>query len=134
MNTKAGIGVLISRVTLGIIFLIHGLMKYQGGIENTIGFFDKLGIPGYLAYPVGGLEIIGGICMILGLGTRLFATIFCIIMLTAISVAKLGMGFTGYELELALLAMSVHLLLAGSHFLALDRVFSNQAPPSTTSQ
>ncbi|NHN32453.1 DoxX family protein [Paenibacillus agricola] len=134
MNSTAGMGVLVSRVVLGIVFFIHGLMKYQGGIENTMGFFDSLGIPGYMAYPVGGLEIIGGVCMVLGLGTRIFAAIFSIIMITAIGFAKLAMGFAGYELELILLAMSLHLLLAGSHFWALDRVFSNQAPPSTTSQ
>jgi putative oxidoreductase len=130
---KAEIGIFISRITLGIMFLIHGLMKYQGGIDNTIGFFEMLGIPGYLAYPVGILEIIGGVCVIIGLGTRIFAAIFCVIMLTAIVTAKFAMGFAGgYEFELALFVMSLHLLLAGSRFLALDRVFSNQAAPDTT--
>lgn len=127
MNTKAEVGILISRVTVGIIFLVHGLMKYQGGIDNTIGFFEQLGIPGYLAYPVGAFEIIGGVCAIIGLGTRIFAAIFSVIMITAIISAKYAMGFAGgFEFELALLVMSIHLLLAGSRLLALDRIFTNQ--------
>ena len=40
------IGALVLRVVLGITFFIHGLAKFQGGIENTVGWFASIGLPG----------------------------------------------------------------------------------------
>jgi putative oxidoreductase len=77
-----------------------------------------------LAYLVAGIELIGGILLILGLGIRIIAGAFAVIMVGAIFTVKLKSGFAGgYELELALLAMSLHLLLSGNQFLAMDHVF-----------
>jgi putative oxidoreductase len=118
------LGSFIIRLVLGIIFLVHGFTKFQGGIEHTAGFFSSIGLPGFLAYLVGGVELIGGILLILGLGTRIIAGAFAIIMIGAIFTVKLKTGFVGgYELELALLAMSLHLLFSGNQFFAMDHVF-----------
>ena len=105
------IGKVILRVVLGLTFFIHGLDKFQGGIANTAGYFDSLGIPGFLAYVVAAIELIGGIALILGIGTRIISILLALIMLGAIFTAKLSLGFlvngqmAGYELDLALLAM-----------------------------
>ncbi|MBN3524134.1 DoxX family protein [Paenibacillus apiarius] len=116
-------GSLIIRLVLGVIFFAHGLQKFQGGIENTSGFFDSVGIPGFMAYVVAAIELVGGICMVLGLGTRIIAGAFFIIMLGAVATVKLSMGFIGgYELDVALIAMSLHLLVSGSSLLSLDRL------------
>jgi putative oxidoreductase len=118
------LGSFIIRLVLGITFFVHGLMKFQGGIEHTAGFFSSVGLPGFLAYLVAGIELIGGILLILGLGTRIIAGTFAVIMVGAIFTVKLKSGFAGgYELELALLAMSLHLLLSSNQFLAMDNVF-----------
>ena len=76
---KNEIGALILRITLGAIFFIHGVVKFQGGIENTAGWFESLGLPGATAYGVALLEIIGGILLIIGLATRLVAALFAFI-------------------------------------------------------
>lgn len=68
MTKTTEIGVLILRVSLGFIFFAHGLMKFQGGVGNTAGFFDSIGVPGFLAYPIAIIEAAGGILLILGLG------------------------------------------------------------------
>ncbi|BDG35398.1 DoxX family protein [Saccharococcus caldoxylosilyticus] len=118
------LGSFIIRLVLGIIFLVHGFTKFQGGIENTAGFFSSIGLPGFLAYLVGEVELIGGILLILGLGTRIIAGAFAAIMVGAIFTVKLKSGFVGgYEFELALLAMSLHLLFSGNQFFAMDNVF-----------
>ncbi len=70
MNKNVEIGSLIIRLVLGFTFLVHGFQKWQGGIENTVGFFDSLGIPGFMAYIVATIELVGGILIILGLATR----------------------------------------------------------------
>ncbi|MFE5324543.1 DoxX family protein [Paenibacillus sp. NPDC056579] len=124
MNNRAELGTLIARVVLGFTFFVHGYMKFQGGIANAAGFFNKIGIPGMLAYGVGVIELVGGICVLLGIGTRIFSVAFAGIMVGAITMAKLSAGFAGgYELEVALLAMSVHQALSGEQKLALGRYF-----------
>lgn len=68
------------RAVIGITFFIHGLSKFQGGISNTVGFFESLGIPGFLAYVVAVVELLGGIALILGLGTRIVTLLFALIL------------------------------------------------------
>lgn len=123
---------LFLRVILGLTFFIHGVSKFQGGIGNTAGFFDSLGIPGFMAYIVAGIELIGGLAVILGLGTRIVSILFAVIMAGAIFTAKLPSGFlgngqaAGYELDLALLAMSVYLACANRTVLSMDNVIFNK--------
>jgi putative oxidoreductase len=130
MNNKE-LGIVILRVVLGLTFFIHGLVKFQGGISNTVGYFDSLGIPGFLAYPVAAIELIGGMALILGIGTKIIGLLFALIMLGAIFTAKLPLGFlgdgqmAGYELELALLAMSVYFIFADKSVLSLDHKLFN---------
>ncbi|MFD1708194.1 DoxX family protein [Siminovitchia sediminis] len=130
MNTQE-IGKIVLRIILGLTFFIHGLAKFQDGISNTVGFFDSIGIPGFLAYAVAAIELVGGIALILGLGTRVIAILFAVILAGAILTAKLPAGFlgngqmAGYELDLALLAMSIYFILADKSFLSLDRKLFN---------
>ncbi|MGW9126866.1 DoxX family protein [Paenibacillus chitinolyticus] len=118
-------GAFILRIVLGLIFLVHGYQKFEGGLSGVAGFFGSLGLPGFMAYVVAVIELAGGILMLIGLGTRWIAAAFAVIMLVAIFTAKLSLGFTGgYELELALLGMSLGLFFTGKQFLALENVFS----------
>lgn len=125
-------GQVFLRVILGLTFFIHGISKFQGGIGNTAGFFDSLGIPGFMAYIVAGIELIGGLAVILGLGTRIVSVLFAVIMAGAIFTAKLSAGFlgngqaAGYELDLALLAMSIYLACTNRIALSLDNMIFNK--------
>jgi putative oxidoreductase len=112
------------RILLGITFFVHGFAKFHNGIGHVVGFFQSIGIPGFLAYGIATLEVIGGLALVLGIGTRVFSTLFIFNMLGAILTAKLKAGFMGgYEFELALLAMSLSLALTGSQFYSLDHLF-----------
>ncbi|MGG4489905.1 DoxX family protein [Metabacillus idriensis] len=128
MKKNTELGGLFIRIVLGFIFFVHGLAKFQGGIEHTAGFFDSIGIPGFLAYPVAAIEAGGGILLMFGIGTRIVAALFGLIMLGAIFTAKLGSEFIGgYELDAALLAMSAFLVLSGSRFLTAEQlIFKNK--------
>ena len=123
---KNEVGQVILRVVLGLVFFIHGLSKFQGGINNTVGFFDSIGVPGFMAYVVALIELIGGIALILGIGTRIIAVLFAVIMLGAIAKVKFSAGLlgngqmAGYELELALLAMSIYFVFANKSTFSLD--------------
>ncbi|MEH7246140.1 DoxX family protein [Neobacillus niacini] len=125
---KNEIGALILRVTLGAIFFIHGVVKFQGGIENTAGWFESLGLPGAFAYGVALIEIIGGILLIIGLATRLVGALFALLMIGATVKVKLAIGFlgngqmAGYELDLAFLAIAVYLVINGSKLLSVSQL------------
>lgn len=121
------IGALILRVVLGISFFIHGIVKFQGGIGNIAGWFESMGLPGFLAYVVATIELAGGLALILGLATRIVSVLLAIIMIGATLKVKLAVGFlgngqmAGWELDLAFLAMAVYLALNGSYALSLDK-------------
>lgn len=127
---NAEVGALILRVVIGLGFLIHGVSKYSMGIDNIAGWFASLGLPGFLAYIVGTIEIVGGIALILGLGTRIFSALFILILAGAIITVKLKVGFlgdgkmAGYELDLLYLAPAAYLFINGSRLFALDALLS----------
>ena len=106
-------GSLPIRIVAGITFVAHGLPKFEN-IAGTQGFFGSIGLPPELALPVGLLEVIGGIFLLVGVVTRLSAALFIIDMIGAIVLVRLPDGFVdGYELESLLIAISVSLLITG---------------------
>ncbi|HSB47275.1 MAG TPA: DoxX family protein [Candidatus Bilamarchaeum sp.] len=104
-------GLLVIRIGLAM-FMIHGFSKLTG-LEGTAMFFGKLGIPaaGIMALFIGLLELVGGLAMLLGLGTRLFGLLLTINMVVAIVLTKLGKGVP--ELELWFLFGSLAIALTG---------------------
>lgn len=136
---KYEVSLLIIRVFLGVTFLFHGMAKFQMGLGNVAGWFESIGIIGFLGYVVAFIELFGGIALILGIGTRIISTLIGLVLLGAIFTVKLPIGFigaeaAGYELDLALLAMAAVLVISGSQLLALDnKLFGNKNEKSSTS-
>ncbi|PZD72192.1 Putative oxidoreductase MhqP [Acaryochloris thomasi RCC1774] len=59
------------RLSLGLLFLAHGLLKvFTFTLPGTAQFFDSVGLPGFMAAPVALAEIIGGLLLIAGIYTR----------------------------------------------------------------
>lgn|SRR5690554_3950739 len=123
---KHEVGGLLIRLVLGVIFLVHGLMKFQNGFGNLIQVFDSIHFPfpALFAYGVGIAELLGGFFLIIGFTVRFIATLFVLIMVGAIVTVDLSKGFLGgYEFNIALLAMAAYLMVGGNKFLALDNRF-----------
>ena len=129
---KLNLTTFLLRIVLGISFFVHGLVKFQGGIGNIVGWFESIGIPGFLAYVVGAVELVGGIALILGLGTRIVSALLTLVMLGAILKAKLAIGFlgtaemAGYELDLAFLVIALFLAVNGSKLWSVDEAVFNK--------
>ena len=71
-------GALLLRLTLGTLFLAHAALKiFVFTPAGTAGYFGNIGLPPALAYVVMTAEVLGGIALILGFWTRLFATNTC---------------------------------------------------------
>lgn len=140
MENKYEVSTLILRIVLGISFFIHGISKFQGGIENTAGWFGSIGLPGFLAYAVAIIEVAGGIALVLGLFTRIVSIIFVLLMVGAVVKVKLAAGFlgngqmAGYELDLAFLAMAVSIAITGSKAYALDSFIGKGQTPGKARQ
>jgi putative oxidoreductase len=130
MRNSQEIGSLLLRIVLGITFFVHGLSKFQGGIDNVGVWFHSMGIPSFMANVVATIELIGGIAIILGLGTRIVAALNVFIMAGAILFVKLPAGLTGngkmpgYELELSLMIIALYLVLNGSRIISIDSLLS----------
>jgi putative oxidoreductase len=91
-STSQGIALL--RVTSGALLLTHGLIKLLVFTPaGTAGFFESIGFPDILAYPVMAGEIVLGLALILGFMTRWAALAALPIMIGAI-VPHAGNGFT----------------------------------------
>jgi len=80
---------MVIRLMAGGVFFWEGILKFVY-VNQGVGRFTKLGmpLPVFTASFVGGLEIVGGIMLILGLSTRLITIPFIIEMLVAILFTK----------------------------------------------
>ena len=119
-------GVTIVRVSTGLIFVVHGVQKFAGGLAGVTAFFAKIGIPapGVMAPFVASLEVVGGVLLIVGLGTRWIGLLFAIEMLvTALWVQIPARGWNASDLDRALLASSLLLVLSGSGKASLDAIW-----------
>ena len=125
-------GLLVLRVIVGVIMAAHGLQKVQRGpAEFGRTALDSLGVPapGFMGYVVTFAELGGGILLILGLLTRLAAVVLTVDLVVAILLVKVRVGLiaeegagAGAELDLALIAGVVALLLMGAGALSVDRL------------
>src|SRR5690606_771973 len=97
-----------------------------------------MGIPGVMAYVVGSVELIGGIALMLGLATRVAATLMVPIMLGAIYFIHFSEGLlrseagAGYELNLILMAACILLGITGSNYLSVDRLIEGANTSTST--
>ncbi|HXW03037.1 MAG TPA: DoxX family protein, partial [Nitrosarchaeum sp.] len=92
------------RAAIGVIFIVQGSGKFGPGFAGMLG---NLGIPIEMQIPIALAELISGILLIIGVLTRLAASMIAIIMLGAIFVVKEASNLTGnggYAIDLILLA------------------------------
>jgi uncharacterized membrane protein YphA (DoxX/SURF4 family) len=83
---------ILLRLMAGSVFLWEGILKFVY-VNQGVGRFAKLGLPfpDFTASFVGGLEIVGGLLILLGLGTRFVAVPFLIEMVVAMLSTKIGL-------------------------------------------
>lgn len=120
---------LILRVSLGVMFIAHALLKlFVFTLPGTVQFFQSIGLPGVLAYFTFGAELLGGILLIAGWHARWVALALVPILLGA-TWAHAGNGwlFTApnggweYPAFLTLAALAQALLGDGAYALRSAR-------------
>lgn len=97
---------LIGRFVLGSIMTGHGLAKVFS-LTRVLETFEQLGIPPLATLGMIGIEVIGGIALLLGIGVRLASFFLSTVMLGAVLFDwSLGL-LAGYEFPLALFGLSL---------------------------
>ncbi|KQR04486.1 DoxX family protein [Deinococcus sp. Leaf326] len=117
---QADLGLLFLRLATGVIFVMHGYQKFfMNTVAGTTQFFASIGVPlpGVAAPLIAGIELIGGLLLILGLFPRVVGALLAVNMLVAILLVHVAGGFfnpNGIEFPLLLLAASAALALTGA--------------------
>ncbi len=115
----------VMRLTLGVIFTVHGYHKVFGGLHHHVQFVQSLGLPGWSAYLSAFAEFFGGLLVLIGLFTRVAAFAICADMIVAIVKVHWHNGLTGnggLEFPLALASIAFALIFFGGGAIALDHV------------
>lgn len=126
--TAAEAALSVTRVVLGIVFVMHGWQKYDGlTIDGVETMFDSLGVPfPYVsAVAVTMLELAGGVALVLGVLTRPVAILIAADMAGAFWFAHADYGFFvnegGYELVLVLGVLCGLFAVLGGGRYSIDR-------------
>ena len=111
------------RTAIGVIFIAHGSGKLNPGF---VGFLTgQLGFPPEMQIPIALAEIIPGILLIVGILTRISASMLAIVMLGAIFYVKKATSLTGeggFEFDLILLAGALVVIAAGPGRVSLAHI------------
>ena len=121
-------GATITKLSLGVILLAHGLLKiFVFTIPGTVGFFESLGLPATVAYLTIFGEIAGGAALIIGIYTRLTALLSVPILLGA-TWAHAGNGWVfsnqggGWGFPALLVVMAIAVAVQGSGSFAVKTI------------
>lgn len=115
------------RLALGVIFISHALTKaFVYTFPGTEQYFLAHGFPAWTVYPVFALELVGGVALLLGLGTRWVSLALIPVMLGAIKPHLAhGMGFSnpggGWEFPALLVVLLGAQAMLGAGAFALGR-------------
>ena len=115
------------RLVLGVIFVAHGAQKAFGwfggqGFAGTVSWVrDTLHFPAAVLFAVLLIiaELGGGICLILGMATRIAGALIVLVMFVALMTVHHGQGFFETHLQQMILAVSLALIVAGGGGLSL---------------
>jgi putative oxidoreductase len=132
-ETMLPIAATFVRVVVGIMFLMHVATKFKMGADAVAAnVFSKNGIEPALmwVYVIMFLELVGGICLIVGLFTRLVAAALAIEMLVALLFVHLTKGYAagggGYEYVLLIGAVCFVIAIRGGGPYSIDRLIGKE--------
>lgn len=131
---NADYAALVLRLSLGAMFIAHAMLKLLVfTLPGTVQFFQSLGLPGPLAYATFAAELIGGLLLVAGVGTRWVAAALAPLLLGTVWVhAGNGWLFSapngGWEYPVFLTAAAVAQAFLGDGAYALGNLRSIRRP------
>jgi len=122
---------LLLRVAVGLTFVVTGWGKLHH-LAQVTAYFDSLGIPGASVQApfVAAVELVGGVVLVLGLGTRIasaFLTgVMAVAILTAIAPHSDGPIAVLGTIETVYLLVFVHFVVHGAGAASLDHLVARR--------
>jgi putative oxidoreductase len=126
------VALLLARLTLGLLFIDHGLQKFhaEGAFEGFLRSLHNVPAPALTGHVMPAVEVIGGALLIAGLLTRVIALLLAGEMLVTgflvkahdLHVPLVNATYAGVELDLVFLTLLVSVLLLGPGRASVDRV------------
>ncbi len=83
MSRNVDLGLLILRLSIGVLMLLHGIAKLVGGVDFIEAQLVQAGLPGFIAYGVYVGEVIVPLFIIAGFATRAASVVFAVNCLVA---------------------------------------------------
>jgi putative oxidoreductase len=119
------LGLVVLRLTLGVILIGHGSHKVYGHLHEYAGFIASLGLPAWLDCVSACTEFFGGILLIIGLLTRIAA--LAVLVNMSVAIAKVHwkhglLGSGGYEFPLSLWTIAFALIFFGAGAISIDAI------------
>jgi putative oxidoreductase len=111
------------RLVMGVIFIVHGYSKFNN--DGFVSWISSMGIPGELAIIIALAEVIPGMLLIIGVFSRISASIISVIMVGAIFHVKGAQSITGdkgIEFDLILLSVALVIIVAGPGKISLSQI------------
>ena len=110
------------RAAIGVIFIVQGSGKFGQGFVSML---ENIGLPAEMQIPIALAEVISGTLLIVGVLTRISASMISIIMLGAIFYVKQASSLTGnggYALDLVILAGALVIITTGPRRMSLAHI------------
>ncbi|GHU79829.1 hypothetical protein FACS1894145_4830 [Bacteroidia bacterium] len=89
LDKNVNFGLLILRLSIGILMLLHGVFKLFHGVGFIEEIVKSAGLPAFFAYGVFIGEVIAPVCLIIGYKTRVAAVVFAINCIVAASLVHI---------------------------------------------
>ncbi len=124
------LGIFVIRVASGLMMATHGYGKIfeEGRMAKFTEGVGSMGfpMPEFFAWAAALAELVGGITLALGLGTRISALFIGVTMVVAAFIRHGADPFAKKELALLYLATMIFFLLYGGGKWAVDRMFGKK--------
>lgn len=122
------LALLVLRLVLGAIMVAHGYGKVFGGMSHYAQYIHGLGLAGWLAYLSACTEFFGGMMVLLGLATRVGATLIFLNMLVALWKVHLHQPLRGgMEFPLSVAAIAFALIFFGGGPISVEWLWKGKS-------
>ncbi len=111
------------RAAIGVTFIVHSIKKFDPSWQ---GWLIDMGLPPELQIPIALAEFLGGIFLLVGVLTRISASILAVITLGAIfmirGIEEFFVSKGGWEWDLMILAGELTIIVAGPGRVSISHV------------
>ena len=111
------------RAAIGVTFIVHSIKKFDPSWQ---GWLIDMGLPPELQIPIALAEFLGGIFLLVGVLTRISASILAVISLGAIfmirGIEEFFISKGGWEWDLMILAGELTIIVAGPGRVSISHV------------